>query len=77
MIMKNTITIGKAAELLGLTVKTRPRGEREGRLIPTGCAETYLGRYTEAPLYAYLGQAQALKVPPRIEEVGGGRNQLH
>jgi hypothetical protein len=77
MIMENTITIGKAAELLGESVKTRPRGEREWRPFPAGRAETYRGRYTEAPLYAYLGQVQALKVLPRIEEVGGGRNQLH
>jgi DNA-binding transcriptional MerR regulator len=77
MIMKNTITIGKAAELLGVTVKTRPRGEREKWLFPSGRAETNRGRYTEAPLYAYLGQTQALKVPSRIDEVGGVRNQLH
>jgi hypothetical protein len=77
MIMENTITIGKAVELLGVTVKTRPRGERERLLISAGRAETNRCTYTEAPLYAYLGQAQVLKVPPKIEEVGSGRNQLH
>ncbi|MBK1647301.1 MerR family transcriptional regulator, partial [Rhabdochromatium marinum] len=32
--MKNTISTGKAAKLLGVTVKTVQRWEREGRLIP-------------------------------------------
>jgi hypothetical protein len=77
MSMENTITTGKAVELLGVTVKARPRGAREEWLIPARRAATNRGRYTEASLYAYLGQAQALKVPSMIEEVGSGRNQLH
>jgi len=34
MIMKNTIAISKAAEMVGVTVKTLQRWEREGRLVP-------------------------------------------
>jgi putative resolvase len=66
VIMENTIATGKAAALLGVTVKTLQRWEREGRLIPAGRTETNRRRYTEAQLRAYLGQAQALKVPSRI-----------
>lgn len=34
--MENTITIDKAATLLGVTVKTLQRWEREGKLYPIG-----------------------------------------
>ncbi|WP_366144331.1 MerR family DNA-binding transcriptional regulator [Giesbergeria sp.] len=36
--VKNTMSIGKAAKLLGISVKTLRRWEREGRLIPIGCS---------------------------------------
>jgi len=32
--MESTLSIGKAAKLLGVSVKTLQRWEREGRLIP-------------------------------------------
>jgi len=32
--MENTLSTGKAAKLLGVSVKTLQRWEREGRLIP-------------------------------------------
>ena len=34
VLMENTMSTGKAAKLLGVSVKTLQRWEREGRLIP-------------------------------------------
>jgi len=39
--MKNTISIGKAAKLLGITVKTLQRRDGEGRLIPAARTDTH------------------------------------
>ena len=60
------MSTGKAAQLLGVTVKTLQRWEREGRLVPAGRTESNRRKYTESQLRAYLGQVQALKVPRRI-----------
>ena len=60
------MSTGKAAQLLGVTVKTLQRWEREGRLVPAGRTESNRRKYTESQLRAYLGQVQALKVPSRI-----------
>ena len=60
------MSTGKAARLLGVTVKTVQRWEREGRLVPAGRTESNRRKYTESQLRAYLGQVQALKVPSRI-----------
>ena len=38
--MENTISTGKAAKILGVTVKTLQRWEREGRLIPATRSST-------------------------------------
>ena len=60
------MSTGKAAQLLGVTVKTLQRWEREGRLVPAGRTESNRRKYTESQLRAYLGQVQALEVPSRI-----------
>ena len=60
------MSTGKAAQLLGVTVKTLQRWEREGRLVPAGRTESNRRKYTESQLRTYLGQVQALKVPSRI-----------
>ncbi len=39
--MENTTSIGKAAKLLGVTVKTLQRWDREGRLIPATRTDTH------------------------------------
>jgi DNA-binding transcriptional MerR regulator len=39
--MENTMGIGKEAKLLGMTVKTLQRWEREGRLIPAARTDTH------------------------------------
>lgn len=54
--MENTMSTGKAAKMLGVTVKTLQRWEREGRLIPAARTSTNLRRYTEAQLLACLGK---------------------
>ena len=56
MIMENTIDATKAAELLGVTVKTLQRWEREGKLIPVGRTGSNRRRYTEAQLLGHMGR---------------------
>ena len=45
---------GAAAKLLGTTVKTLQRWEREGRLVPVARTASNRRRYTEAQLRAFL-----------------------
>jgi putative resolvase len=54
--MENTLNARKAAQILGVTVKTLQRWEREGKLIPVGRTETNRRRYTEAQLLAHMGR---------------------
>lgn len=53
MFMPNTLSTGKAAKLLGVSVKTLQRWDREGGLIPVAkgtkrrlLAETQVGKQT-------------------------------
>ncbi len=46
--MEDTISTGKAAKLLGISVKTLQRWEREGRLIPIARTDTNRRVYTES-----------------------------
>jgi len=52
--MESTMGIGQAARLLGTTVKTLQRWEREGRLVPTARTASNRRRYTESQLRAFL-----------------------
>ncbi len=61
--MENTIDASKAAELLGVTVKTLQRWEREGKLVPVGRTATNRRRYTEAQLLGYMGRR--VEIPNR------------
>jgi putative resolvase len=54
--MENTLDARKAAEILGVTVKTLQRWEREGKLIPVGRTGSNRRRYTEAQLLAHMGR---------------------
>lgn len=63
--MENTIGIGHAAELLGVTVKTLQRWEREGRLIPAARTPSNRRRYTESQLRAFM-RLPSPAVPRRI-----------
>lgn len=53
--MENTISTGKAAKLLGVTVKTLQRWEREGRLIPVARTDSNRRLYTESQIRAFIG----------------------
>jgi len=45
--MESTMSTGKAAKLLGVSVKTLQRWEREGRLIPVARTDSNRRLYTE------------------------------
>jgi len=53
--METTLTITQAAALLGVTVKTLQRWEREGRLIPLSRTQTNRRVYTLAQIRAFQG----------------------
>ena len=64
--MENTISTGKAAKLLGISVKTIQRWEREGRLVPIARTDTNRRLYTVSQLKEFLGlqipEKQSLRV---------------
>jgi predicted site-specific integrase-resolvase len=64
--MENTMSIGNAAKLLGVTVKTLQRWDREGRLIPAARTKTNRRLYTESQLRAFIGLRQAGSEPTRV-----------
>jgi len=56
--MENTMSMGKAAKLLGVTVKTLQRWDREGRLIPAARTDTHRRLCTEFQLRAFISRLQ-------------------
>src|SRR5271155_4744492 len=65
--MENTIGAAKAAKLLGVTVKTLQRWEREKRLIPIARTKTNRRLYTATQIHAFIGLKQAGgKEPARV-----------
>jgi putative resolvase len=64
--MENTIGTGKAAKLLGVTVKTLQRWEREGRLIPLARTKSNRRLYTVSQLQAYIGIRSRQELPSHI-----------
>jgi len=52
--MENTMAIGQAARLLGITVKSLQGWEREGRLVPAAHTASNRRRSTESQLRAFL-----------------------
>lgn len=64
--MENTISTGKAAKLLGVSVKTMQRWERENRLIPIARTDSNRRLYTEAQLREFIGLRQAVSEPTRL-----------
>jgi putative resolvase len=57
--MEKTMGTGEAARLLGITVKTLQRWEREGRLVPAARTASNRRRYTESQLRTFLRLAPA------------------
>lgn len=64
--MENTMSTGKAAKLLGVTVKTLQRWEREERLIPVARTDSNRRLYTESQIRKFLGLRSAVSEPTRI-----------
>ncbi len=60
------MSTGKAATLLGVTVKTLQRWEREDRLIPAARADSNRRRYPESQLRAFLRLRHRTPEPTRI-----------
>ena len=49
------MSTGKAAKLLGVTVKTLQRWEREGRLVPVARTDSNLRLYTLSQIHTFIG----------------------
>lgn len=64
--MKNTITISKAAEMVGVTVKTLQRWEREGRLVPVARTKTNRRVYAIEQVRTFQGLRASGHVPTRV-----------
>jgi predicted site-specific integrase-resolvase len=62
--MKNTIDIAKAAKLIGVTVKTLQRWEREEKFIPVSRTPTNRRRYTEEQVQDFVGLRRSGGVEP-------------
>ena len=61
--MEITISTGKAEKLLGVTVKTLQRWEREGRVIPVARTDSNRRLYTELQLREFIGLRNAVAAP--------------
>jgi predicted site-specific integrase-resolvase len=64
--MESTMSTGKAAKLLGVSVKTLQQWEREGRLIPVARTASNRRLYTESQLRDFLGLRHAVSEPTRL-----------
>lgn len=59
------MSTGKAAKLLGVSVKTLQRWEREGRLVPVARTDSNRRLYTEAQIREFIGMQNAVSEPTR------------
>ncbi len=64
--MENTMTISKAAEMVGVTVKTLQRWEREGRLVPVSRTKTNRRVYAIEQVRTFQGLRTVGHVPTRV-----------
>jgi len=60
------MSTGKAAKLLGVSVKTLQRWEREGRLVPVARTDSNRRLYTEAQIREFIGMQNAVSEPTRL-----------
>ena len=60
------MSTGKAAKLLGVSVKTLQRWEREGRLVPIARTDSNRRLYTEAQLREFISLRNAVAEPRRV-----------
>jgi Predicted site-specific integrase-resolvase len=61
--MEPTMSTGKAAKLLGVSVKTLQRWEREGRLIPVARTDSNRRLSTETQIREFIGLRQTNHAP--------------
>ncbi|MFN9708253.1 MAG: recombinase family protein [Burkholderiales bacterium] len=64
--MKSTMSTGKAANLLGVSVKTLQRWERKARLIPIARTDSNRRLYTEAQIREFIGLRHVESEPTRL-----------
>ena len=64
--MENTISIAKAAEMLGVTVKTLQRWDREQRLVPVARTQTNRRVYTIEQVRGFQGIQRTGHPPTRV-----------
>lgn len=64
--MESTISTGKAAKLLGVSVKTLQRWERDGRLIPVARTDSNRRLYTETQIRKFIGLQQVPHTPTKL-----------
>ena len=60
------MSTGKAAKLLGVSVKTLQRWEREGRLVPVARTDSNRRLYTETQIREFIGLRQAVQAPTKL-----------
>ncbi len=60
------MSTGKAAKLLGVSVKTLQRWEREGRLTPVARTDSNRRLYTETQIREFIGLRNAVSEPTRL-----------
>ena len=65
-LMESTMSTGKAAKLLGVSVKTLQRWEREGRLTAVARTDSNRRLYTEAQIREFIGLRQSVNTPIRL-----------
>jgi len=63
VLVENTMSTGTAAKLLGVSVKTLQRWEREGRLIPVARTDGNRRRSTETQIRELIGLRQTNHAP--------------
>jgi excisionase family DNA binding protein len=61
--MERTMDIAQAAKIMGTTVKTLQRWEREGKLVPAARTPGNRRRYTESQVHAVLDNGHAAGAP--------------
>jgi len=66
VLMESTMSTGKAAKLLGVSVKTLQRWEREGRLIPVARTDSNRRLSTETQIREFIGLRQTNHAPTTL-----------
>ena len=64
--MESTTSPGQAPQLIGVSVKTLQRWEREGRLIPVARTDSNRRLYTETQIREFIGLRQVNHAPTKL-----------